>query len=193
MNLSELDRRLVAVGSDLERQDRYSLINEGMVRLAVEAEWTRRSVVLTGGSDGVYELPPDCARVLSVSVAGVSYMGCDPGDARSGNVWWYGYGPDGEELLHLFPVPGPDVPVQVTMVFRPVPLLVETDEPPLPVEFHGEIPNSALAFAYGMSEDDPELMELYRDRHERAVRRLRAFRVRRRNNGPRQVRIVGWR
>jgi hypothetical protein len=174
--------------------------------MCVRAEWTRATLELGPTVDGqaTYAFPADASRILTLKVGGYPLA---PGDAgmvddlildraylRAYGIWYLEHEADGDEVVRIYPTPGPTAAGQALSAYCivvPEDLELE-DEPKVPADFQSGIRDYAAALIYGYTEDTFDLRQMHYGEFERQTNRLRALRMSRRGRGGVRMRVEGW-
>lgn len=182
---SELDD---LAGLDLTSTERDRLLNEGYVELCVRSGWTRKTTVISTTTGTELYAAPDLHQIVWVSVGGFPY---DEGDdqmaqelaqgtlaLRSNGIYFLTYDASFNEKLQIYPPPTANgVPIQIQHIVAPAALVNAGDVPVTPSFSHRAIVDYAAAQAYGLDEDNAELMGVFLSDFERRVDALRNLRL----------------
>lgn len=206
MNLGQLTTRLNGFqGLDLTPTEARDLLNEGCERFALRSQYPRKvaSIGPTVAQQEAYSWPADLLLPVKLTVAGRPWAPADPGTVeeyergllRLGDegVWYEEPDAEGGRAVHLYPVPQEEAALILEWVFKPAPLVADSDEPvEFPSLFHDGLVYEAAAVAFEGEEDNVELANYYTQKAEGRMRELMVYdNIRRSGSGVFRIPIVG--
>jgi len=172
-------------GIDLDDAQRDALLNEAHRELAVRSEWYRATVEIGPGvtDQAAYTLPTDVYRILDLRISGEAYKPSYQQQADRivlnrdtllvAGIYWMSWGSANERQVSIYPTVATGTAISALVIERPALMTVDADVPVVPEEFRQAIVDKAIAVAYGLSEDNPDLRTYNEDLFDRKVGELR--------------------
>lgn len=198
-----------AGGMDVDRGQAASWISDRLKTLCVEAEWLR-ALVKAGplvADQAAYDLPdrPEVAKMLRVQVGALTYqwVGLETAGRLetglavkhgSGGTYSESYTAKGEKQITLHPAPGSEdagLDIDIMAVVEPDDA-ADGVEFPIPRGLHRAPVHGAMADAFRMLDQNPEMADHHERKFNEAVEELhRRAIVRSSGAGPHRMQIRG--